>query len=118
MTAAQRAFGPGLKAWREQRGITLPAIAESTKISVALLASLERSDFSRLPGGIFTRAFVRAYATEVGLDPDKAIQDFIEVADESATSGPLNPKNIDDNEAIESNRRLAGAERDDGVVAR
>jgi cytoskeletal protein RodZ len=40
------------------------------------LEALERSDLSRLPGGIFTRSFIRAYAEEVGLDPERMIQDF------------------------------------------
>ncbi len=51
------------------------------------LEALERSDLSRLPGGIFTRAFIRAYAQEVGLDPDRTIQDFIaELPPEAATA--------------------------------
>ena len=29
-----------------------------------------------MPGGIFTRAFVRSYATEVGLDPEEVMRDF------------------------------------------
>ena len=70
--------------------MSLRQIANSTRISVMSLEALERSDLSRLPGGIFTRAFIRAYAQEVGLDPDRTIQDFIaELPPESAaaTSG-------------------------------
>jgi len=50
--------------------MSLRQIATSTKISMGVLEALERDDFSHLPGGIFSRAFVRAYATEVGLDRD------------------------------------------------
>ena len=70
-------FGAKLREARERRGISLRQIANATKISVAALEALERNDISRLPGGIFSRAFVRSYAIEVGLDPDKAIQEFI-----------------------------------------
>ena len=70
-------FGGKLRDARERRGISLRQIANATKISVGALEALERNDFSRLPGGIFSRAFVRSYATEVGLDPDATIQEFI-----------------------------------------
>src|SRR5262249_6558751 len=32
----------------------------------------------KLPGGIFSRAFVRSYAVEVGLDPDETVNEFLE----------------------------------------
>src|SRR4051812_27108782 len=70
-------FGGQLKDAREQRGISLRQIATATKISMAALEALERNDFSRLPGGIFSRSFVRAYALEVGLDPEQMIAEFI-----------------------------------------
>ena len=70
-------FGARLRAARESRGIALRGIADATKISVRALEALERDDISQLPGGIFSRAFVRAYATEVGLDPEQTIADFI-----------------------------------------
>ena len=53
------------------------AIADRTKIPVQTLEALERDDVSRLPGGIFLRSFVRAYAAEVGLDPEQAVRRFV-----------------------------------------
>jgi cytoskeleton protein RodZ len=44
---------------------------------VTALEALERNDFSRLPGGIFSRAFIRGYATAVGLDPEVTVQEFL-----------------------------------------
>src|SRR5258706_666891 len=70
-------FGRQLKEARELRGVSLRQIATATKISMAVLEALERNDFSRLPGGIFSRAFVRAYAIEVNLDPDQTVQEFL-----------------------------------------
>ena len=75
-------FGGKLRQAREARGLTLRQIATSTKISVAALEALERNDISKLPGGIFSRSFVRSYATEVGLDPDQAMTDFLERFDQ------------------------------------
>ncbi len=71
-------FGGKLRLARERRGISLRQIAASTKISVAVLEALERNDISKLPGGIFSRAFVRSYAIEVGLDPDATVDEFLE----------------------------------------
>ena len=71
-------FGGKLRLAREQRGISLRQIAARTKISLAALEALERNDVSKLPGGIFTRAFVRSYANEVGLDPDDTVHEFLE----------------------------------------
>lgn len=70
-------FGGKLRQARERRGISLRQIAASTKISAAALEALERNDISKLPGGIFSRAFVRAYAVEVGLDPDDTVKEFL-----------------------------------------
>src|ERR671930_1342365 len=70
-------FGGTLREARERRGISLRQIANATKISVSVLESLERNDIARLPGGIFGRAFVRSYAVEVGLDPERTIQEFV-----------------------------------------
>lgn len=71
-------FGARLKNARESRGLSLHGVSDMTKISIPLLEALERDDYSRLPGGIFNRSFVRAYATAVGIDPDKAVAEFLE----------------------------------------
>lgn len=88
--------------------MSLRQIANQTKISVGVLEALERNDISRLPGGIFSRAFVRAYAAEVGLDPDATIQDFVaQFPHDSVTAGHPTSRQVDDNEAIESERQAA-----------
>ena len=69
------------------------------------LEALERSDLSRLPGGIFTRAFIRAYAQEVGLDPDRTIQDFIAELPPDAATATAHPAALEDGEKLDSDRR-------------
>ena len=69
------------------------------------LEALERSDLSRLPGGIFTRAFIRAYAQEVGLDPDRTIQDFIAELPPEAATATAHPAAVEDGEKLESDRK-------------
>jgi cytoskeleton protein RodZ len=71
-------FGGKLRLARERRGISLRQLSASTKISIAALEALERNDMSKLPGGIFSKAFVRSYALEVGLDPDETAREFLE----------------------------------------
>lgn len=77
LTAVTIDFGGKLRGARERRGISLRQIAATTKISVPALEALERNDISRLPGGIFSRALVRSYAVEVGLDPETTVQEFL-----------------------------------------
>ena len=74
-------FGARLREARERRGVSLREIAARTKFSVAALESLERNDPSRLPGGIFARAFVRSYAAEVGLDAEATVREFVQTLD-------------------------------------
>ena len=69
-------LGADLRRERERRGLALRSISEDTKVSLALLEGLEADDISRWPGGIFRRAFVRAYAQCVGLDADDVFRRF------------------------------------------
>jgi hypothetical protein len=75
MTAS---FGARLRSHRERCGIDLSTIAQTTKIRVGIFEALERDDTSRWPPGIFRRAFIRAYATTVGLDPESTLREFLE----------------------------------------
>ena len=72
----QQKFGDALKRRREQRGISLQDLAQRTKISASLLAAMERGDCSRWPGGIYSRAWVREYASAIGLDAEQIATRF------------------------------------------
>jgi transcriptional regulator with XRE-family HTH domain len=72
-------FGARLRQQREARQIDLVAISEQTKIKLALLEALENGDVSHWPSGIFRRAYIRAYAQFIGLDPDALLREFLEV---------------------------------------
>jgi cytoskeletal protein RodZ len=93
--ATEGDFGSRMRHAREQRGVSLRQIADATKISVSQLEALERNDISRLPGGIFSRAFVRSYAVEVGADPEQTVRDFLaQFPQDSVTAG--SPHVVDD----------------------
>jgi hypothetical protein len=74
---ARKAFGPGLRSARERAGVTLEAIAESTKINRALLVELENNDLSHWPPGIFRRAFFREYLAAIGIASESLVAEFI-----------------------------------------
>jgi transcriptional regulator with XRE-family HTH domain len=73
----RESFGARLRQQRERQDIALTAIAEQTKIKLSLLEALERGDTSNWPSGIFRRAFARAYAKAIGLDPEEMIREFL-----------------------------------------
>jgi len=102
--------GERLRTAREARQASLREIAAITKISVSTLEALEQSDLSSLPGGIFTRAFVRSYATEVGMDPEDTVRDFVAELDEARVteSTTSDPKARAD-DPFKSQQRIAGA---------
>src|SRR3954468_12004946 len=66
-------LGESLRRARQQRGLTIPQIAATTRIPVRLLDALERDDTHATPGGMYLRAEVLAYAEVVGLSRDEAL---------------------------------------------
>jgi transcriptional regulator with XRE-family HTH domain len=94
LDAAGRNFGRRLRDHRERHQIALDTIATATKIKPSVLAELERGEVSTWPSGIFRRAFVREYATAVGLEPESLVNEFVrlfperDTADRAASSVP------------------------------
>ena len=88
-------FGQRMQREREMRGITLEEIATSTKIGTRSLRALEEEDFDKLPGGIFNKGFVRAYAKYLGIDEEQAVADYLTAAGEGEQPLPnaaVNPQ--------------------------
>ncbi len=77
------AFGDKLRKQREQRGLELDAISNTTKISSRMLRAIEEERFDLLPGGVFNKGFIRAYARQVGLDEEEAVTDYLTALRES-----------------------------------
>jgi transcriptional regulator with XRE-family HTH domain len=71
-------LGARLRQRREERGIALVTIAQQTKIKESLLEGLEKEDLSQWPSKLYRRAFVRAYARAIGLDPEVVVQEFLQ----------------------------------------
>ena len=66
MTEEKNALG--LATIRKNRGISLQQIAASTKIGVRSLEAIERGDFQKLPGGIYSTSYIRQYARAIDYD--------------------------------------------------
>ncbi len=90
--AKVESFGARLKRERERQGILLEDVAISTKIGTRMLQALEEEHFDQLPGGIFNKGFVRAYAHHLGLDEDKAVADYMAAA--GALPPPKEPEAV------------------------
>src|SRR5260370_27747521 len=77
------AFGEKLRKQREQRGLALDASSNTTKMGIRMLRPLEEEHFDQLPGGVFNKACVRAYARQVGLDEEESVADYLAALRES-----------------------------------
>ena len=101
-------IGEQLRLAREGRGIPLREISDQTRISMHYLEAIESNDYKRLPGGIFNRSFVKAYAKYVGYDEKEAIEGYTrymrdsgDMAEEVATT-PYHSKVYTDSPATRS----------------
>lgn len=69
-------IGERLRLAREERGVPLREVADQTRISIHYLEAIEANEFSRLPGGIFNRSFLKAYARYVKVDEKEALEGY------------------------------------------
>lgn len=80
-------IGEQLRLAREGRGIPLREISDQTRISMHYLEAIEMNDYKRLPGGIFNRSFVKAYARYVGYDEKEAVDGYTRYMREQGDTG-------------------------------
>jgi cytoskeleton protein RodZ len=70
-------FGGSLKRERELRGVTLDEISAATRIATRFLLAIENEQWDQLPGGVFNRGFVRAFARYLGLDEESIVSEYV-----------------------------------------
>ena len=80
-------FGPLLRRTREDRGVSIDDIARETRLSKRYLTALEEEAIAKLPGGTYNRAYLRTYATFLGLDPERLLRDYASM--EEGQSSPV-----------------------------
>lgn len=74
--SSQETFITRLRRHRQRNAISLDTIAGQTRVKRELLDAFENNDLSQWPRGLYARAWVRAYATAVGLDPVDTVDEF------------------------------------------
>ena len=85
-------FGAALRRTREAKGISLDEIAGETRLSKRYLLALEDEAIHKLPGGTYNRAYLRSYASYLGLDIDRLVHEYsLEEAHQTET-GRLKPQ--------------------------
>jgi hypothetical protein len=72
----QESFVTRLRRHRERNRVTLDEISAETRVKLELLQALEKNDLSEWPRGLYARAWIRDYATVVGLDPGDTVDEF------------------------------------------
>lgn len=82
-------IGSDLRRARERRETSLEQVETATRIRVRFLRAIEEEDWDALPGGVYTRGFIRTYARFLGLDGERLAEDFRrEVEGAPAPRGP------------------------------
>ena len=70
-------FGEKFRKAREKKELSLDDVSNVTKISSRMLRAIEEEHFDDLPGGVFNKGFIRAYAKHLGLDSEEAVTDYL-----------------------------------------
>ncbi|MGM8211689.1 helix-turn-helix domain-containing protein [Virgibacillus sp. W0430] len=71
-------IGDKLRDAREEKGISLDHLQETTKIQKRYLIAIEEGNYNVLPGKFYAKAFIKEYANAVGLDAYALLDDFVE----------------------------------------
>jgi transcriptional regulator with XRE-family HTH domain len=69
-------IGSVLREARNRRKIDLSEVEAATRIRVRYLRAIENEEWDVLPGGVYTRGFIRTYASFLGLDGERLADDF------------------------------------------
>jgi cytoskeletal protein RodZ len=70
-------FGDKFRKAREGKKLSLDDVSRVTKIGARMLQAIEEEHFDLLPGGVFNKGFIRAYAKHLGLNDEEAVTDYL-----------------------------------------
>jgi hypothetical protein len=70
--------GTILREARNRRKVELSEVEAATRIRFRYLRAIEDEEWDVLPGGVYTRGFIRTYASFLGLDGDRLVGDYRE----------------------------------------
>jgi cytoskeletal protein RodZ len=70
-------FGDKFRKAREKKDLSFDDVSNVTKIGSRMLQAIEEEHFDQLPGGVFNKGFIRAYAKHLGLNDEEAVTDYL-----------------------------------------
>lgn len=79
-------IGATLRKTRNRRKVGLSEVEAATKIRLRYLRAMESEEWDVLPGGVYTRGFIRTYASFLGLDGERLADEYRRGA-EDGTAG-------------------------------
>jgi hypothetical protein len=79
--------GTILREARNRRKVELSEVEAATRIRFRFLRAIEDEEWDVLPGGVYTRGFIRTYASFLGLDGDRLVGDYRESVEPWHRSG-------------------------------
>ena len=88
MSPLETAIGATLRDTRARRKVDLTQVESETKIRVRYLRALENEEWDVLPGGAYTRSFIRTYATFLGLDGERLADTYRREYEQTAAERP------------------------------
>ncbi len=68
--------GQQLQRARERLGLSVASVADAQHLRPSVIQAIEASDHRQIDSELFLKGYVRAYAKQVGLDPDALIADL------------------------------------------
>ena len=69
-------LGAVLHQARKEKGLTIEDVEKETRIRTQFLIAIEEGELHEIPGEVYARAFIRAYAKAVDLDPDEMMVQY------------------------------------------
>lgn len=81
-------IGSDLRRARTRREIDLAEVEAATRIRARFISAIENEEWDVLPGGFYTRGFIRTYASYLGLDGDRLAEDYRREAEGTSPSPP------------------------------
>lgn len=70
-------LGKKFRKAREAKELSFDDVSNVIKISPRMLKAIEEEQYEQLPGGVFNKGFIRAYAKHLGLDPEESVNEYL-----------------------------------------
>ena len=107
--AAGASLGSYLRQQRERRAMSVAELARITRIPSTSLEAMEADRFDELPGEVFVRGFLRAYAQAVRLLPAEVLARYTSSRRASSSATRIAPARSGPTSRLSSSRAMSSA---------